>query len=171
MKLHPSLPPHDLIFYVISREEIEAGDTSRFIRDFLPSFEVEPAVLLSSMGRVVFSVAGYDEHQEEVFSIPEIRNFFQKIHQQWPCWLFYSELASPGLTAIIYSILPWLSVQKSSGSPRMTISHKPEDLGNFLKDCAAPLERLSDLAGLTDAQVEQRTDQIITYIRKWFEGR
>lgn len=169
MKLPSSLPPPDLIFYVFSREEIEAGDTSRFLRDFLPPLEVEPSALLTAMGKVMFSVAGYDEHHEEVFSIPEVRSFFQKIHRQWPCWLFYSELASPGLTAIIYSILPWLSVQKSSGSPRVTIAHKPEDLGNFLKDCAGPLERLSDLAGLSDAQVEERTDQIIAYIREWFE--
>ncbi len=161
-------PVADLIFYEISREEIEAGNTSRFLRDFRPPDNVSPADLKALMGKILFNISGYDNDESEVYTVPAVRAFFQALHHEWPCWLFFCDLESPGFAAIGYCILPTLRVRKVSGAPTVAVFVDRGELSVFLKECIDLLEHLSELAELSEVEVEQRTEKMIEYINRWF---
>ena len=90
------------IIYVTTRQEVESLDLSRFMANFghhLPRRKIGQA-----HGRIIFTVHGYDQVDEEIYVIPEVRLFYAMAHESWPCWLYTACLASASLRVIALSI-------------------------------------------------------------------
>ena len=74
--------------YFITKEEVEACDTSRLLHDLRP--ELDNPFFKSGPGSVIFSVSGYDEDPRDLLLIPEFRNFAKKTQEKAPCWLYFA---------------------------------------------------------------------------------
>ena len=75
-------------FYVIDREEVEACDPSRLLHDLRP--EPDNPFMKAGPGTVIFSVNGYDDDPRNLLEIPEVRDYFETVHEHAPCWLYFS---------------------------------------------------------------------------------
>lgn len=156
---------NQLVFYIISREEIASGDTSRFLAEFgMPAGQRRRPRY--PMGSVMFSVNGYDHSPDELYSIPEVRAFFRKVHRQWPCWLYYSETISDCLRIIAFCVIDSIAARKIAGLPMARVSYSVKDIVRFLNEGLEPLSMLTLAAGLDDQAYLDRFQAVMDYFLK-----
>ena len=118
------------IVYVSSRKEVEGLDTSRFLANF--GIHQSASRLRQIHGRIIYTIHGYDESDEEVYEIPEVRRFYAAVHNTWPCWLYTACLASPSLKVVALSIVKNMSIKRSGSDCRVRIPGP--DLKKFYLD-------------------------------------
>lgn len=153
---------NQLVFYIISREEIASGDTSRFLLEFgMPADQSRRPRY--PMGSVMFSVSGYDHSPDELYSIPEVRAYFRKVHRQWPCWLYYSELFSDALRIIAFCVIDSIEARRVAGEPLASVSFSVTAIVRFLNDGLEPLSMLTLAAGLGDQAYLDRFQAVMDY--------
>lgn len=71
LRCHPSV-------HMILRREIENFEVSRLLNVAAPSSSKSQFNM--SRGKVIFAVAGYDDTEQELCEIGEVRRFFQVAH-------------------------------------------------------------------------------------------
>jgi len=87
----------------ISREEIESGNFASAL-DRLHVMTDSAANVLRYRESMVFQVHGYDEDLRELPEIPEVRDYFKRLTQQWPHWLWFL-FRGTGSIALLLSLL------------------------------------------------------------------
>ena len=89
---------HQRHLAIISREEIERQDFSRIRNLFCLS--ADPVKLRPMLGKTTFAVSNYEDHDDELFEITEVREFFHHMNCHYPCWVAASDLDSGVLRVI-----------------------------------------------------------------------
>ena len=92
--------------FLISRHDVESGKTVDVLRR-LRTISDSPSLVRNLPQSIFVDFAGYDADQRELYDIPELRAFFQRVTLQWPYWahfalrdpLFIRMLALLGTTA------------------------------------------------------------------------
>jgi len=100
--------------YVTTKEEIESGDISRLLSTF--SLRRQKAELRPLCGSIHFTVGGYDNVEDELFELPQVRSYFAQAHQAWPSWLFGADISSDCLRAVAFASVPNLIVRRANGA-------------------------------------------------------
>lgn len=77
-----------LIQYWIDRADIESGRESNLL-SFLSDISSSREIALGLRGKVDLLVHGYDEDARELYEIPEVVAFFEKIDRAWPYWMLF----------------------------------------------------------------------------------
>jgi hypothetical protein len=154
-----------LLIYVISREEIEACDTNRFIKNF-SSEQIAPALAKRLMGNVLFVVVGYDDVDLHLCRIPAVCRFYAAIYKQAPCWLFYSELTSFTLKMIFSCILNENLGRTAFSSTQWEGETYVQGLMAFLDEGAEPFYALLDHAGVDEMVGDEHFQEVIEYFKK-----
>ena len=157
---HTATPRNGDIVYVITREEVEAGDTSRIISDFSP--DSTKKTLRRLCGRVHFTVAGYDEDPSEIYELTAVRDYFALVQRQWPCWSFACSLRSPCLRAVALSISPNVLVVREGDN--LTAQIRACDVATFFNESVSASLALYRLAGHTRAQTCARMRGVARYL-------
>lgn len=85
MKGHRSIDP---LVVVVSRAEVEAGDTSSALA-VLNQLTESPDTARGFVERVDIAFHGYDQTKQELFEIPEVRNFVAELDQGTTFRLFF----------------------------------------------------------------------------------
>lgn len=153
----------DLVAYIATREEIKRCDTSRFLAEFGLS-DTNNLPPKWNMGSIMFTIEAYDHEIDEIYSIPEVRAYYQKIHQQWPCWMYYSELTSESLKIIALCIFDTFSATKVADTQSARIVFPEHALHQFAEDGLLPLALLGEKAGLPVEVVEDRLNAVMDYL-------
>ncbi|MFZ4774037.1 MAG: hypothetical protein ACOYM3_01655 [Terrimicrobiaceae bacterium] len=159
-----------LYIFSISKAEIERCDTRRFIALFRPTSPSSLVSLADLFGSVMFTISGYDDSPDELYSIPEVRKYLAKVQAEWPCWLYFSELESQCLQMIALCLLKNIHAKKVSGQPTAMVSFDKSELTRFLFQCMKPLEKLAETAHLPHEVVHQRAENIFRYFSHHFSG-
>jgi hypothetical protein len=133
------------IIYVTTRQEVERLDLGRFLANF--GLNQSKRKLRQVRGRIIYTVHGYEENEEEIYEIPEVRRFYSLIHQVWPCWLYTACLASPSLLVIALSVVGNMSVARSGNECRIRIPGP--DLKKFFLESLPPVALLNHKAGIS----------------------
>jgi len=64
--------------------------------DYSRLFEYNPAArvkkLRNAQGNITLVVEGYDSIREELWEIPQVREFWVRVHLHWPVWLYIANL-------------------------------------------------------------------------------
>ena len=76
------------LILVISREEVLAEDIEPAL-GVLKKLTESPEVARSYREKVDIAFHGYDNYAEELFEIPEVRNYMYKLDEQFPFWLYF----------------------------------------------------------------------------------
>lgn len=122
----------DTTLIVISREEVEACDLTRFLGSCSPNHQDHRLAKLQ--GKVRFTIDGFDDEPEPLCTIPSVRNFYRLCHSRWPCWSFFSDLESDCLAMVAACVVPNLSlVQRPRRKVEVTMLQP--DLISFFEDC------------------------------------
>ena len=147
----------DPLLIIVSKDEILAEDVSPALNT-LKTLTSSPAMAQKYRENVDLSFSGYDSHPSEVFEIPEIRNYVQKLDGQFPFWLYFLSKKFLGLQALILCLLPPVNEEaKKRIYPEMV-----NDLLN--KRWFPALNQIGDFVGMSEIENKAITERAIRYI-------
>ena len=109
--------PVHLMVHALGKDEIEAQSVERVSLEFLGK---RPVQLRRSAGKCIFSVLGYQNDEEELYLIPEVRSYFQLASLHEPHWLFSARLSFPAAAMIVLCSLENLTCIRSSSTVCVT---------------------------------------------------
>jgi hypothetical protein len=145
------------IVVVISRQEVETGDTSS-VASVLKSCIASPERALSLFEKLDIAFHGYDQDQREVFEIPEVRKYVSLLDQEFPFWLFFLTKEKLGLQAIMLCFMPPYLTEDA----RKTVL--PERLDQLLSGRWFPaMNHICEVVGFSESQIERLTDDVANY--------
>lgn len=78
----------NIIVVEISRDDIEAGDTSSTVEIFV-ALSGDRRSAMGALGRVALSIGGYDNDPRSLWEIPEVRQLFASLRDAIPHMLFF----------------------------------------------------------------------------------
>ena len=147
---------------VISRDEVQRMDISRPL-ETLKALMSDPATARRNKESMDISFSGYDHTSEELFEMPEVREYVHKLDHEFPYWLFFLSKRGLGLQCIMYChLLPHLT-------PEARATRHPQQLEQLLlKRWFPAMNAVSEFAGLSEADIEVLTERSMRY---FMEGR
>jgi hypothetical protein len=94
----------DFVVLDFDRGDIEAGDTSNVMAVLKQLLERDAATKFCEKADLCCS--GYDSDSRELWEIPEVRAFVQKLDQQFPYWCYFLSRNGEGLMWLTYCLYP-----------------------------------------------------------------
>ena len=155
-----SLHDFDFLTVVISRDEVERDDKSGPL-GVLKRLLQTPDSIRASRTRVDISFFGYDENPQELFEMPEVRDYVTKLDNEFPYWLYFLARECTGLWCLALCMLPPFLTEEA----RARIHQ--QRLADLLERRWVPaLNHLCAAIGETDEEADQLLDSAITYFRE-----
>ena len=148
------------IVVVFSKEQIRQRKLGHFLKTFGRDALPEGDELAGLMNRFQFIVDGYNDDPQELYSIPEVREFYQHFHKVWPYWFYFCELGSNTLTMMVLCLLPNISAIKRLGEPNSEVDYDQVDLLNFVEKNFISLNEMMERAGMSDLDIGIRSREI-----------
>ena len=145
----------------ISRKEIESLNLKPFLDRFRALPSASPDELLRYCDAVVLSISGYDEVEEELYAIAEVRSYFQELNRWWPYWLYFLHLKAEAAAIPVLSLLPTISAISRRGTGRVAARFEPSEMGELLVELFPPMNHLCDRVDLGEHYIERRTSAIL----------
>lgn len=148
--------------HTITKQEIETLDFTRFETLFGHWPQLWSNELREKFDSLILQVDGYNDDSNEIYCIPEIRAYFQELHRRWPWWAFFlsNEMAS---MAICYlCLLPSVESYKRDGDSQCAAAFDPREILDTLKHDFGRMNYLWQISGMSDAENDQRSDEILT---------
>jgi len=153
----------DLFVYQFGRERVEAGDFSHFLGTFGLNAMPEERPLAALLNTFTFTVDGYNDHPDELHSIPAVRKFYAAFHRAWPYWLYFCNLDTDGLRMMVLCCLKTLSAVKVAGRTDCMVSFEPVELIRFLGADFLPMNLIFERAGLSETDIYLRSKAVFEY--------
>jgi hypothetical protein len=143
---------------VVTRDEVKAHDVSSVL-EALRALIVSPEIARMYFEQVDIAFHGYNSTSEELFEIPEVRDFVYELDNEFPYWLFFLDKSALGLQFIAYSFLP----------PFLTDEAKkaiyPQRLDALLTKRWFPaMNQICDWVGFTEQHIEALTSRSVEYL-------
>jgi hypothetical protein len=143
---------------IITRDEVNAQDMSPVL-GALKALVASPEIARTYFEQVDIAFHGYNNTQEELFEIPEVRAFVYELDNKFPYWLFFLDKSALGLQCIAYSFLPPFLTDKAKQEIY------PERLDALLTKRWFPaMNQICDWVGFTEQQIETLTNRSIEYL-------
>jgi hypothetical protein len=156
---------HELIFYQFSRPAIQEGDFSDFLSRFGPERLPNGRRLTGMMNGLATFVNGYDHDIRELYAIPEVRTFYNRLVQVWPYWLFFGNLDTDGLWTVVMCCMGSLDAVAMKGQSHSRIAYDPMELAGFVSRHFEPMNQMCERAGLSEQAIFERTKHVFEYFR------
>lgn len=153
------------IIVEFTKEEVLSCNPAYFLERYGPEVLPEGSELAAMMGRVHFGVQGWDDDPREVYSIPEVRTFYQQFYRVWPDWFFFCSLESPCLTMMTLCLMPELHDSKRLDQTYSGVIYDPLDLMNFISANWVIFNTMMERAGMSEMDIYNRTRDIMLYYK------
>lgn len=142
---------------VISRDEVERNDISSPLVP-LKWLLSNPGTTRKFRTQVDIAFDGYNHVREELFEIPEVRNYIYALDDQFPFWLYFLSRELLGLQCLAFCFLP----------PYLTeVARKeihPERFANLIENRWGPaLLQVCSTAGHTEAEADELLRSALEY--------
>jgi hypothetical protein len=142
---------------VISRDEVERNDISSPLVP-LKWLISNPGITRKFRTQVDISFDGYNQVREELFEIPEVRNYVYALDEQFPFWLYFLSRELLGLQCLAYFFLPPYLTEEA----RKKIH--PERLADLVEKRWGPaLLHVCSTAGNTEAEADELFRSALEY--------
>ncbi|MFD4368349.1 hypothetical protein [Rhodococcus sp. NPDC058521] len=150
----------DSTFVVVTREEIETGDTDRVLA-LLNALTDTPEIARRAQGTVDLRFDGWDDEPDEPFEIDEIRDYVGKLDDRFPYWLFFGDTRTMSLQTVTQCFLPkFLTMDEQ-------IEQIPRELNELLRSRWVPaMKYIAEFAGFTPDKVKSLYEAVLTYYTK-----
>ena len=160
----------DLIFYQFSRDKVERGDFTHFLS--LYAFDKLPTGrrLRQLMNSMVFCIEGYDDDPREIHDIPEIRRFYLAFHQAWPYWLYFCNLETDTLRAMVLCCMDGIVSIKVDGDPMVGVEHDRLSILLFLQDDFPHMNQICDRGEMFERLIYDRSKAVFEYFNLPFDA-
>lgn len=148
---------YDLINFKIDRKDIEDCDISFYV-SYIDSFFDTKESFIKCVGRVEFSVDGYDDDPNELWEIPEVRCFLKRLDSARPYWAI---LQSPHGNWLQCLVVCLVTVRKSDKGIELL---KPLELGDLMTRWLEALNQVSNRYSLSDSMNKELTFRVADLI-------
>ena len=145
------------LIIVISRDEVERQDISAPLST-LKSLLVNRDSIRANQLNVAVSFHGYDDSREELFEIPEVRNYVYALDAQFPFWLYFLSRYFTGLQCLACChLLPYLTPEAQQQS-------HPKKLAELIENRWGPaLLKICSAAGHSEAEADALLESAMGY--------
>ena len=138
-----------LHIYTIRKDEIIAMDFTRSSK------------LRKLFDSLTLVVAGYDDHIEEIYMIPEVRKFFAELHRRWPWWTYFVCNMEASLAILYLCLVDHVESYKRAKAPMCAAAFNPVHLLELIEHDFGRMNDLMDRAGMSDQENEKRSKEIL----------
>lgn len=146
------------LFIIVSRDEVISEDIEPALGT-LKKLTESPEVAKAYKEKVDIAFHGYDHYHEELFEIPEVRNYVYKLDEQFPFWLYFLSKKHLGLQALLLCFLP--PYLKEEAKQEIF----PERINDLLTNRWFPaLNHIGEYVGMDDTENKAITERTIQYI-------
>lgn len=160
---------NDPLMLIIPRVEVEAQNVAPLLRRFAPDKLPRGKELAAMMNTFHFAVHGYDDDPTEVYAIPAVRKYYQKLHREWPYAFYFCDLRGESLMMMTMCCLDNLSGKKHAGAPLAQVEIDPMELLKFIMDGWAPMNQMCEQADLSERAIYDRSKAIMNYYHLPFD--
>lgn len=160
---------NNMQIFTFSREEVIHQDFTFFLSKFDVDNLPEGHSLSELENSLVFLIAGFDDCEEEIYQIREIRDFYQKLNEVWPYWLYFLNIENHAVQ-LMAACLVDTSVEALVGSDAIGYSMDPLQVAKCLKNGWAPMNQLFEQVGASEMANYNRTRNICLNLKMPFDG-
>jgi hypothetical protein len=121
------------------------------------------------MNHLTLFIEGYDDDPREVYAIPEVRKFYQRLWQRWPYWLYFCNLDTENLMMMVMCCLDSLDALKVQGRDQVQVSLEPLEILQFISGGFVPMNKMCERAGMSERQIFDRTKAVFGYFNLPFD--
>ena len=148
----------DPLVFIVSRDEVEAGDTSVILGNLRQLVE-SPETARRFVERVDIAFHGYDDVRLDLPEIREVRDFVHQLDDDFPCWLFFLSKRHLGLQCLLYCFLPPFLTDEGRAK-----HHPPEIERLLLRRWFPAMNQVCAYVGYSEERVERLSERAIAYI-------
>lgn len=151
----------NISIYRISRCAVESLDCNAFITAHGTWPMLKGKALRQLKNSLIIEVDGYNDDPREIYSIPEVRAYFQKLHELWPWWSFFCYTGGNYL-AVLYMCLLEKVVDPVPATQQhlSAVRFDPHELQNLILNEFQFLNFLCDRAGMTEEEGDTHSQSI-----------
>lgn len=146
------------IFIIATKQDIELGNID-FVLDKLDSMLTSKKYLKSFQSKIDISIFGYENDRRELFDIPEVRNWVNKLDKVFPYWFFFLSKKLPSLAFITFALCKYRRVSNKE----CQLDNK--SLGNFITNHFINMNKICLRLGFTEKEIRQLSDEIFAYYK------
>ncbi len=145
-----------------TRGEVETMNTEEMLKS-LKRINSSRDNALQFCGGVDIGVHGYDDDDRELFEIPEVCKYFNRLTKQFPYFFFFMDLNLPTLKVIAFC----LSEARSVGNGRVELNNLR--LGQFMMGQYTGLNEIFHQHGL-DKDYPNLNQEISEEVERYFQS-
>ena len=161
---------NEIIIHTFSRREIEQLDFSAFDQTIGNWPSLRGQALKQKFNSLVILMDGYNEHSDEVYCIPEVRNFMAELHRRWPWWSYFLKNEEAFMSIPYLCLLNTIQSYKVEGAPDCAAAFDPHELLPIIEHDFGRMNFLMDRAGMSDEENDKRTEEIICLFLPQMKG-
>lgn len=147
-----------LLILEITRQEIEARNVASALERLHVIAETSESALRYKES-MVFLVGGYENDPRELQEIPEVRDFFARLVQEWPHWLWFLH-RGVGAIVQLMAMLCHIKVHRTEGRYGTEFLDANE-LGAKMMDLFARGNAMFYAFGITAEEAQQSADTAV----------
>lgn len=155
----------DLVLWEFTRAKVERSDFSEFLSQFSLNQLPHGRRLRQMMSSFEFCIGGYDDDPREIYSIPEIRDFYRSFHATWPYWLYFcmTDDDAEGLKNMMFCRLDSFATLHVDGRDEVKIEYEAEELSALVRADFPMMIEVCARAEMLDNLIEQRRRAVLNY--------
>lgn len=157
---------NQLIVLSLPRQDVEAGNITRAY-GVLAELSENVDRAIEFRGSLVFMFEGYDHDTREIYSIPEVREFFNNLANAWPYWAWFMEPA-PGMPFIALLMSLLTPGKTLVDGKRLGWSTKPSNIAMTLDDLLNSVDELGGKLDLPSPLVSETKHRFAAAVRESF---
>lgn len=150
----------DFLNIVVSKNEILNHDISASM-SILQQLLASPTIAKYFMERVDIAFDGYNYHHDELWEIPEVRNYVNELDSAFPYWFYFLSKNGGGLYVIVKCfLLPFLTPE---GENEINL---PRLEKYFEKRGFPAMNQVCDYTNLSEEANVEMTNRVLNYFIK-----
>lgn len=157
---------NEITIYTISRREIAQLDYTRFDQNIGPWAYLKGNELRERCNSLVIVIDGYNEIDDELYAIPEVREYMRGLHKRWPWLLFFSNIEPMGehLAIAYLCLVDTVNSMHRDGSNHTCAVFHPDQMLELLRHDLCKMNWLFERANMSDSDNDKRTDEILALL-------
>lgn len=146
------------ILMMFSRRQVEDGDVAEPL-GFLRALTADRYIALEFCGRISLAIDGYNDDPRELFEVPEVRAYLQRLDQEWPYWFFFLSQADESIKFLESCLSDTIEV-----IPGVT-SIDLRQMDHALARHFGAMNQLCEDLGVSDEKANEIADGIINLVQ------
>lgn len=153
----------DFLIINISKDEILNDDTSKLLNIFRNLIS-KKEISLHFKEKIEIFIDGYNHTNQNLWEIPEVRDFISNIDTDFPFWFYFLNKESDSLFVILRCfLLPFLK-------PEAEIKINKEKLRHYIENRGFPaMNQICKFTEISESENIEMTNRIFTYINSYYK--